>query len=245
MSTCAMSACQLRASLSAALQSHPALPEKFVDDASQLNGLLDKLDQVSEISARQSGAVQVAAQQLVQQTLEHVSTLVGAPELGALLRTYVAQRSSMPEIVRASNSLDVFICHSSADKAAAMQLAVDISRRGFPVWLKGWEMAAEASLHDRLTEAVSESYWFVVLLSPDAVAQDWCQSELQALLEEDCQGRVLVLPVLLQDCQLPNFLDNSPLTDCRGSRYAAGLQSILERLSKRAEADAQANPRWE
>ena len=204
-------------------------------DAEGLDALIDKLDQLSEISARQTGALQIAAAQLVDQTLGNSLTRVGDDgELLERLRDYVTRRSGIPEVIQASNSRDVYVCHSTEDKAVARRLAEDISKRGFPVWLRGWEMRPADSLHERLVEAVSPSYWFVVLLTEASVSREWCTVELQALTEEDCRDRIFVLPVLIGECQIPEFLIAEASIDCRGDNYAIGLEAILGRLLARA-----------
>jgi hypothetical protein len=233
MDTQLSSSAQLRESFSQQLLAHPALPEKYMVDRSELSGLIDKLDQVSELSARQTGAMQFVAHQLLDQSLEYVSTQMGTQELVNCLRAYVTQRSSIPEIVRASNSPDIYICHSTQDKAPARQLAEELSRHGYPVWLKGWEMRSHDSLHEKLTQISSLSYWFILVLSPAAVEQDWCKFDLRSLLSEHGQERGIILPVLIRNCRVPATLRDLPQVDCRGKLFSQGVHSILSNLSSR------------
>jgi hypothetical protein len=51
---------------------------------------------------------------------------------------------------------DIFISHSSRDKAAALQSAATLSFCAVDVWLDGWELEIGRSLTDGLAEAMAQ-----------------------------------------------------------------------------------------
>lgn len=61
---------------------------------------------------------------------------------------------------------------------------------------------------------------------------EWCKKELSAgLIRELEEKRVVVLPLLLEDCQIPIFLRDKLYADFR-TNYDEGLRQVLEGISK-------------
>ena len=135
-------------------------------------------------------------------------------------------------------SPDVFLCHSTKDHEFVKKLASDLSHKGYLVWYSEWEMKLGDSLYAKIQAAIQSSYWFLIVLSPEAVESTWCKRELHnALEQENTQKRVFVLPVLHRDCEIPGFLREKLYADCRGEHYQNGLKLIVSRLSSRDELE--------
>src|SRR5712691_1039626 len=69
-----------------------------------------------------------------------------------------------------------------------------------------------------------------VVLSPRSVASPWVQREVRAALTEEIQNEcVKVLPLLIENCEIPGFLRDKLYADFRGN-YQRGLSELLHRL---------------
>jgi hypothetical protein len=74
--------------------------------------------------------------------------------------------------------------------------------------------------------------YLAAILSPNSVSSKWVQEELQQAMEHEIsRGRVKILPILLQDCDMPGFLRSKLYADFRKEdNYESSLQKLLDTL---------------
>ena len=100
----------------------------------------------------------------------------------------------------------IFISYSHADRQFVAKLASDLLKQRIRVWWDEWEIKVGDSLLQKIQEGISTSSYLGVVLSPNSVNSAWVQEELDtALVRQLKEKRVVVLPILLQDCQIPPF----------------------------------------
>ncbi len=126
----------------------------------------------------------------------------------------------------------IFISYSHADKAFVDRLAVQLVRARAPIWLDRWELSVGDSLLQRIQDAIQGAGALLVILSRASVDSEWCKKELTAgLVRELDEKKVLMLPVLIEDCEIPLFLRDKVFADFR-SGYDAGLKQLLKALAR-------------
>lgn len=126
----------------------------------------------------------------------------------------------------------VFISYSHEDKDFVDLLAINLVKAKANVWVDRWELHVGDSILNRIQDAITEADALVVVLSKASVGSEWCKKELTAgLVRELEEKRVLVLPVLLDDCQVPVFLRDKLYADFREDPDD-GLRQVLESLEK-------------
>lgn len=126
-----------------------------------------------------------------------------------------------------SRSHDIFISYSSVDRIYAEKLAHDLRTWGVSVWWDEWEIKVGDSLTTKIQQALTSSAWLAVILTPNSVNSSWVEGELAAALAREFETRkVVVLPLLFRDCQLPAFLHDKKHADFRSS-YDTGLKQLL------------------
>lgn len=124
----------------------------------------------------------------------------------------------------------VFLSHSSKDKAFVSRLATDLKSRGVPVWFDQWELKIGDSLTEKIEKGIDTSGWLAVVLSKGSASSDWVQKELRAAQARELRDRnVFVLPIVIDDCEIPLFLLDKVYADFRKS-YAHGLESLVKRV---------------
>jgi hypothetical protein len=125
---------------------------------------------------------------------------------------------------------DLFLSHSSRDKAFVRRLAEDLTFCEIDVWLDEWELQVGESLHDRIGDALEKSRFTGVVLGDNFSDSEWARSELkQALAKERRSGPGSVLPLLCGNCQIPAFLEDKVFIDFR-SDYHGGLARLAAAL---------------
>lgn len=128
--------------------------------------------------------------------------------------------------------MPVFISYSHNDEEFANMLAANLVKRNTHIWLDTWNLNVGDSLMSKVQEAIEESSALLIILSKSSVESEWCKKELNsALMRELDEKKVIVLPVLLEDCKVPLFLKEKMYADFRTS-FDTGLGAILEALAK-------------
>jgi hypothetical protein len=122
----------------------------------------------------------------------------------------------------------IFISHSSQDRAFARQLAEDLRQLGHDPWLDEWEIRVGDSITQKVTEGIGRARYLAVVLTPHAIASHWVEKEWQAKYYEELHtGTPLILPLLLEDCDVPVFLRDKRYADFRSSYAPAFAQLAL------------------
>lgn len=149
--------------------------------------------------------------------------------------------STVSGFIRAANaSLSetapaVFLCHSSSDNGFARKLAVGLAGSGCKVWLDEAEIRVGDSLLAKIEAGILGTKYLVACLSRASVQSRWCQEELRMALARRIGGHeVAVLPVLLESCEMPGFLQEKKYADFTNSgpvEFEKALSELREAIA--------------
>lgn len=94
---------------------------------------------------------------------------------------------------------EVFLSHSSADRAFTIRVADVIRRHGVPVWCSDENILGAQQWHDEIGAALRRCDWLVLVLSPSSVVSTWVKRELLFSLQQDrFDGKIV--PILYRPC---------------------------------------------
>jgi hypothetical protein len=127
----------------------------------------------------------------------------------------------------------MLVSHTGADKPFVRRLSDDLIARGVPrVWVDEAEIDIGDSLIAKIEEGMKLSRYIGVVLSPRSIDAPWVKKELDiALNREIARGEVVVLPLLYEKCELPEFLKGKLYADFTDAdQYEATLAKLLRRL---------------
>lgn len=126
----------------------------------------------------------------------------------------------------------IFISYSHKDKPFVLGLAQDLKFLGADIWIDFTHIKIGDSLIKRIREGIDEVEYVGAVISKDSVASNWVQHELDVAMNQEISGKKLkVLPLLLDDVDLPGFLLGKYFADFRDSNlYYESLSKMVERL---------------
>ena len=132
-----------------------------------------------------------------------------------------AKRTSRP---------DIFLSHSSRDKDAASKLAKNLNFCGIDVWLDEWELQVGQSLTDEISKAMNESRYVAILITENYNKTIWTKTEYKkALAREQKEQRTVMLPLIVGEADIPDFLEDKIYIDLRQD-YFSGIVRLAGML---------------
>jgi hypothetical protein len=128
------------------------------------------------------------------------------------------------------NGSKIFVSHSSLDKEFVRALCVDLANSGHKPWLDEWEIKAGESITAKVSEGLQACDYIFVVLSNNSTNSPWVEREWQSKYWSEIDlNKVVVIPVLIEECKVPVLLRDKKYADFRGD-YHAGLETLLSAL---------------
>ena len=123
----------------------------------------------------------------------------------------------------------VFISHSfDTDHDLALRLAQDLRPR-LDVWLAPESIEPGDSWLTAVERGLSTSGVFLALLSEASLSSPWVLKEIQAAMELEVEQRLRLLPVQIEQCQLPILLRTYQVL-----QLSAGYGQIVDKTMRLA-----------
>ena len=126
-----------------------------------------------------------------------------------------------------TSSKKIFLSHSSKDEQFIKWLNIDLRNKGYNTWLDEWEIKVGDSIPQKISHGIEECDFVIVVLTKEAVKSNWVENEWQAKYwDEIKEGKVKVLPILLEKCKIPTLLKNKKYADFTEG-YSDGFDELL------------------
>jgi len=136
----------------------------------------------------------------------------------------VARRRSQKRIL----PREVFLSHSHKDRRFTTRLSRTLRDHGVSVWYAEHNIEGAEQWHDEIGRALKRCDWFILVLTPDAVASKWVKHELTYALRTDRYDGHLI-PLLRKSCdaeELSFALPALQMIDMRRS-YERACRELL------------------
>lgn len=161
------------------------------------------------------------------------------PSLASSLRSFWSRRETPARKIRgpSASALQVFLCHSSEDKGAVLDLYKRLTRDGFKPWLDTQDLLPGQEWEEEIPAAVRRSHVVIVLMSRASVTKaGYVQKEIRYALDvadEQPEGTLFVIPARLELCDVPNRLRRWHWVDLFASDgYDQLVRSLRERKKR-------------
>jgi hypothetical protein len=131
----------------------------------------------------------------------------------------------------------VFISHTKTDKRFVRRLAARLEKAHFRVWLDEHDLIAGDPLPQSIGKALKAAKVILVVVSKASVKSKWLRYELNVATDRMIKGECRVIPVVIDDTELPPEVIGLLYADCRKG-LAHGIPSILTALKHEARRAA-------
>lgn len=113
-----------------------------------------------------------------------------------------------------------------------MWLVRELGKHGITTWVDVGELKVGDSLIEKIEEGISKTNYFGVVLSKNSIESDWVKRELRmAFTREFKEKRPFILPILIEDCELPLYLREKKYADFRKEApEGKGIRDLLQVL---------------
>lgn len=129
------------------------------------------------------------------------------------------------------NRSKIFISHSSKDKEFVRDLAWKLKNLSLDVWYDEWAISIGDSIIDKIFEGLEDSDILIIVLSKNSVSSSWVKEELaSANMRRISQRNIRILPILIDDCEIPISLMHIKYADFR-DRDEKSLVELIEVIS--------------
>lgn len=130
------------------------------------------------------------------------------------------------------NGTKVFLSHSSKDKPTVISLALDLKRNGIFSWLDAFDILPGESIVSKINDGLNECDFVVLFLSKNSVTSNWVKKEWETMLwDEVNSNKVKIIPVKLDECELPKILQTKKYIDM-SLDYQSGLFQLIDVIKK-------------
>lgn len=109
----------------------------------------------------------------------------------------------------------VFVSYSLEDTIFVKDLKKRLQQKGVNIWVASGEIKVGDSLIEKIREGLNTSSYVIAVLSETSINSNWVKKELDIAMTQEIEGEtVKVLPVLIDECELPGFLKGKYYADC-------------------------------
>lgn len=137
-------------------------------------------------------------------------------------------------------SYDVFLSHSSKDKAVVRPLAERLRKDGVKVWFDEWVLKPGDSIPAKIEEGLERSRVLVLCMSANAFGSDWAQLESGTFRFRDPLNKERrFLPLRLDDAPIKGSLAQFLYIDWQTHEHEAGYAKLLEACQLPGSNDSQ------
>jgi len=139
-------------------------------------------------------------------------------------------------VIQAKSQIRVFICYAKEDLDIASKIYEKLKDEGYDAWIDKERLVGGQEWELEIKKAIDESNFFLACLSSHSVNKDgYYQKELKkgmAVWELQPEGRIFLIPIRLEDCQVPEKL--------KGFHWVnlfehGGMENLLKAIEKGCE----------
>jgi hypothetical protein len=139
-------------------------------------------------------------------------------------------------ILTAHTPPSLFVCHASEDRLFVDRLVTELDRRAMFAWYDKREIIVGDSIVEKINEALRAADFLITVMSPRSVSKPWVVREMSsALMRQLGKADIKILPVLMEECDIPSLLADLKYADFTES-FDRGMTDLIAAIRAHAGA---------
>ncbi len=137
----------------------------------------------------------------------------------------------------------IFLSHNSEDKHIVKKLANELQNQGADIWIDELEILPGEKLIERIGNGINDSALLIAFISSRSIISNWVKKELSlALTKEINIGKLFVIPVLIDDAEIPFYIQDVKYADLRDQSNIKKVASDIIKATKSFPSNSRVNP---
>lgn len=126
----------------------------------------------------------------------------------------------------------VFLSYASQDKRIVRGFSEGLERHGINTWFDEKQLAFGESIIDTISNALDRSDFLAFFISGASAKSKWAHQELSIVMAQRLgrKGGGVVLPVLLEDVEIPPILRDVKYLDLRDGNIERGVLEMVSAI---------------
>lgn len=138
--------------------------------------------------------------------------------------------------------MKVYISYSHLDKEFALKLEKSLKEQGIETWIDVFNIKDGDNVFAKIQDAISKCDFIIAILSKNYVNSQWTLQELEAFEMIDVtNGTSTIIPILIEDCELPIFLRDKMYLDFKGA-FKQSFDNLVIELQKLSKTETIVTP---
>ena len=156
----------------------------------------------------------------------------GAPE-ASLLSAIRRAVSSLPAMT-GKREPTVFLSYAHVDSATVNQVATQLQAAGIRVFLDRETLQSNQVVENTTEEELLSAEFVVFFITPNSVQSDWVMRQPKLTLNRQAsdKGGAVILPILLEDVEVPPLLRQFRWVDLRDGDIEKGVAAMVEEIHR-------------
>lgn len=170
--------------------------------------------------------------------------VASARELGVTDAALLAEvQRAMARLASTSGSRKplVFLSHTHSDRERVRPFAAAIKAHGLDVWIDEERISVGDSLIETVSHGLRSAECLAFFMSRDSIQSPWVRQELSIVMAERLSARgkgPIVIPILLEDVEIPPVLRDVKYIDLRSGGFDQAAVELSIAVSRHFEKPA-------
>lgn len=127
--------------------------------------------------------------------------------------------------------MNIFISYSHQDKNIADVIADRLKNEGHDIWIDSWNIRAGDNILKKMNEGLKKADALILLVSNNSLNSKSVMSEFSAIAFGELSNKTRrVIPVIIDKCQVPNYLSQYLYIDLTID-FESGIEKLIHSLS--------------
>lgn len=123
-----------------------------------------------------------------------------------------------------------FLCYSSLDKQIVMKVKTALDKRGIFTWFDEFQVGVGESIRREIEKGIKSSNFLILFMSKSAFKSEWVNREFDAAFTEEIESKnTTIIPILIEDCEIPITLKSRRYIDLRQD-HEKGISALIDSL---------------